>query len=53
MAPPTSILDTRYRLVNNLNPPPLKKNERLGPSKCEAGWRQLWSGPFRAWKAIL
>jgi len=41
MAPPTSILDTRYRLVNNLNPPPLKKmsvpdpvNARLDGASC-------------------
>jgi len=25
MAPPTPILGTRYRRVNKLNPPPLKK----------------------------
>lgn len=41
MSPPTSILGIRYRCVNKLNPPPLKKmsvqdpvNTRLDGASC-------------------
>ena len=41
MAPPTTIVGTRYRRVNNLNPPTLKKmsvqdpvNTRLDGASC-------------------